>query len=112
MLIFVATSVFNKLDFTSIKDILKNEKSKVIIMEEGKPLYVLLPIEEYRELVVRNGKTLEKDALGGKRKYLWAEEEFEAENVYPRTENTTPFDSGDRETERHTSPIKLDDLPF
>ena len=40
-------------DFTSIKDILKKERSKIIIVEEGQPSYVLLPIEEYRILVGR-----------------------------------------------------------
>jgi len=36
--------------WSSIKDILKDGKTKCVVIEDGKPLYVVLPFEVYQQL--------------------------------------------------------------
>ncbi len=41
----------NSKDFSEIIDLLKNSSGKYIIVEEGKPSYVLMDIKEYKKIV-------------------------------------------------------------
>ena len=37
------------MDFKELQDLLRREKSKIIIIENGEPIMVILPYEEYKK---------------------------------------------------------------
>jgi len=46
----------------NLKSILKDNKTKLIIIEDGKPCYIILPFEEYQHLQnARKNDTLEPE---------------------------------------------------
>jgi hypothetical protein len=44
--------------WNSIKSILKDNKTKCVIIEDGKPVYVILPFEEYQQLQKREDRSI------------------------------------------------------
>ena len=50
----------------NLKSILKDNKTKCVIIEDGEPKYVLLPFSEYQHLQgVRNNDNLEANSVNG-----------------------------------------------
>ena len=44
--------------WNSIKSILKDNKTKCVIIEDGEPKYVILPFEEYQQLQKREDRSI------------------------------------------------------
>jgi len=52
--------------WNSIKSILKDNKTKCVIIEDGEPRYVILPFEEYQQLQKsENHSILDEDKVNG-----------------------------------------------
>lgn len=84
------------MDFTSIKDILEKDKSKIIIVENGKPSHVLLSIEEYRALLSS------RDTIQNHQENKAASYENDRSNIDMSFEVERSGENG----------VKLEDLPF
>lgn len=84
------------MDLTSIKDILEKDKSKIIIVENGKPSHVLLPIEEYRALLSS------RDTIQNYQENKAASYENDRSNIDMSFEVERSGGNG----------VKLEDLPF
>ena len=44
--------------WSDIKSILKDNRAKCLIIEDGKPVYVILPFEEYQQLQKREDHSI------------------------------------------------------
>ncbi len=100
------------MDFTSIKDILEKEKSKVIIFESGKPSYVLLPIEEYRALVAVKPSQEPQFPTESLTEEHLNEELQENSTSFGVQDTALSFNREGAEERARTHTIKLEDLPF
>lgn len=78
--------------WSSIKSLLKDNRTKCIIVEDGKPAYVVLPFGEYQHLQKNEGQSIvnPERSAGGR--------EVNGELQEAR--------------ESYNSPINLEDLPF
>ena len=84
--------------WSNIKDILKDGKTKCVVIEDGKPLYVVLPFEEYQQL-----QKSENSAIVGENSQKVGADEINGE-IQEMT------DEG--EDEVVLPAVRLEDLPF
>jgi hypothetical protein len=84
--------------WASIKSILKDDRTKCIIVEDGEPRYIVIPFEEYEQL-----RKLGKNSIVGENSRTFGEDEINGEIQEMRDEE------GDGPV---PSAVKLEDLPF
>ena len=82
--------------WSSIKNILKDGRTRCVVIEDGKPLYVVLPFDEYQQL--------QGNEKGGIVRENFKEDEINGEIQGLNAESP--------EEEPVTSSIKIEDLPF
>lgn len=85
--------------WASIKSILKDERTKCIIVEDGEPRYIVIPFEEYEQLRKKG-----KNSIVGENS--WDEEKINGEIQDIEGEDPEP------EQSERASAIKIEDLPF
>jgi len=89
--------------WSSIKNILKDGKTTCVVIEDGKPLYVLMTFEEYQQLqkqeksdiIIENLQEDKEDKINGEIQQLQTEE----------LDESLPSAGG-------ISAVKIEDLPF
>ncbi len=85
--------------WASIKSILKDERAKCIIIEDGEPRYIVIPLEEYEQLRKKG-----KNSIVGENS--WDEEKINGEIQDIEEQGPEP------EQRERVSAIKIEDLPF
>lgn len=95
------------MDFKLLKQILQKEKSKIVIVEDGKPLMVVLPFEEYlkepkKEDVDLSSSRIEKE----KRELVNISKTKEEPKAIPSTISPRPSYPQSQEK------LTIDDLPL
>ncbi|MFY9457782.1 MAG: hypothetical protein WAP23_02535 [Candidatus Spechtbacterales bacterium] len=85
--------------FSILKSLLKDKKTKCVIIEDGEPKYVIIPFEEYQHLQEEKNDSI----VGGN---SWNEEKVNWE-----IQDTGEQDLKPQQNEG-VSAIKIEDLPF
>jgi len=87
--------------WSAIKTILTNKNSKCLIIEDGKPKYVLLGFEEYQQLHnnKRYGTVVDEDKINSEMQELGPESL--GDEIQPQ-----------QDLDRNVSTIRIEDLPF
>jgi len=92
--------------WNSIKEILQNEKGKCIIIEDGKPAFVLLPVDEY--LALKGQKQDVKTASSEIR----AASSLVQDNDFEKLLASQPQELPVMVEVENEKKIRLEDLPF
>ena len=79
--------------WSEIKSIIQDNKTRCVIIEEGKPLYVVLPFDEYQQLQ-KNGARSTIEHANHELQEIW---ELGEQDLTP---------------EKKVAPISIEDLPF
>lgn len=104
-----------------LKNLLKIPGNRVIIVEEGKPSYVLTTIEDYLQLVGQQNaaESQSSKTAGGSEavedKEDWREQvnQILTEVAEKESSKETPeVEEGDKETKEEIEELKVEDLPF
>jgi len=90
------------MDIEQIKQLIQTDKAKIIIMEEGKPVLVILSFEDYQKILPKKkGRVLDNDPENEHN-----DKQIVSQQASNREKN---FQS---QNEQAASDLTIDDLPF
>lgn len=101
--------------FNSLKNLIQADNERVIVVENGKPAYVLLTFEEYQQLRNAKKSSIINQSIGG---VTARDEEFGGEvgasqNLPDRKIGELNKDLQNIDSEEgHVPNVKIEDLPF
>jgi hypothetical protein len=92
--------------WSEIKSILQDAKNRCIIIEDGKPRYVVVPFDEYQKLQKNDGHSTMAGPKDSDR------EPYATEHVNHELQEIWELGEKDREPEKKAASISIEDLPF
>ena len=106
------------MDIEDIKQFIPRKGERIILMEKGKPIFVLISFDDYKELNKAVGQENQAKLLSGHSNFQESGSRFEGEDEengqkeeieFQMPESTESFDFEETKAEDE---LTLDDLPF
>ena len=99
------------MDLNEIKQIIKNEGGKVIVVENGKPIMVIIDFEEYKTRRNNNFANLASFSPAKISENLGRHSELNLKREFPK-EVASPSARAELPKELQEEELKIEDLPF